>query len=175
MQRFFFRSLLFISCGLATGCGYHPAFSTVASERLGVVAGTVLVPDSGTLAAVIAGARSELERTGVLGPEATYPRLEVDVLRVDEVSSGVTAAGASPIARGMGVAVVGRGRVVREPGAAPESDTGDLRRTSFLAGDSDPRVDSTLYDAALRGAAERVGRDVAKAALGIPEPADESL
>jgi hypothetical protein len=43
-----------------------------------------------------------------------------------------------------------------------------------LTGDADPRVDSAVYDQAIRAAAERAGRAAARVAMGIPEPNDEA-
>ncbi len=79
-----------------------------------------------------------------------------------------------PLASGMSVAVTARGRVFRPGAAEPSLDSGDVRRAVQIAGDADPRVDSAAFDQALRSAAERVGRAVARVAIGIPEPADEA-
>src|SRR6185295_13499307 len=126
--------LLFISCGWCAGCGYRPAYGGEVTERLGVATGQVLVPDASAVQAVLAGARAELARAGALGDAGAFPRLSLDVLRVDELSSGIGNLGGSPVARGMAVAAVVRGRVLRAADAAAELDTGDLRRTAFVDG-----------------------------------------
>ena len=82
--------------------------------------------------------------------------------------------GTAPVAAGMSVAVTVRGRVFKAEAQEPELDTGDVRRAVQISGDADPRTDGAAYDLALRSAAERAGRAVARVALGIPEAADES-
>ena len=74
----------------------------------------------------------------------------------------------------MGIAVVVRARVFDEDSQEPALDTGDVRRAAQETGDPDPHADSAAYDVALRSAAERAGRAAARAALGIPEPVDET-
>jgi hypothetical protein len=98
----------------------------------------------------------------------------IDVLRVDEVSRAIHVEAGHPLAGGMSIAVVVRGRVFDRDSQEPTLDTGDVRRAVQETGDPDPHVDSAAYDAALRSAAERAGRAVARAALGIPEPVDEA-
>lgn len=174
-QVIFRASLLFITCGSFLGCGYRPAYGGGRTEQLGVAPGAVLIPDATAVQAALAGARSELARAGALGDAAAFPQLQLDVLRVDELSSGISAGAGAPVARGMGLAVVVRARLVRSPEAVPELDTGDIRRTAFVDGDPDLRADSALHDATLRSAAERAGRAAAHAILGAPEPGDELL
>jgi hypothetical protein len=101
-------------------------------------------------------------------------RLVIDLLRVDEVSRAIHVEAGRPAAGGMGIAVVVRARLFDQNSQEPVLDTGDVRRAVQEAGDQDPHVDSAAYDEALRSAAERAGRAVARAALGIPEPADEA-
>ena len=74
----------------------------------------------------------------------------------------------------MSIAVTVRGRIFQNENQEPRLDTGDVRRSVQLTGDSDPRADSAAYDVALRAAAERAGRAVGRLALGIPEPSDET-
>jgi hypothetical protein len=102
--------------------------------------------------------------------------LVVDILRLDESSRGVRLqeGNAQPTAGGMSIAVTARGRVFKAGAQDPQLDTGDVRRAVQISGDGDPRVDSVAHEEAVRDAAERAGRAVARAALGIPEPADEA-
>ena len=119
--------------------------------------------------------RSELAAAGLLASGAQYPRLVIDVLRVDELSRGIHVQAGQPRAAGMSIALTVRGRIFRAENQEPTLDTGDLRRAVQLSGDADPRADSAAYDTALRSAAERAGRAIARVALGIPEPNDEAL
>ena len=158
---------------LLTGCGYHAAYGQTAKERLSVQVGQVLVPEPLAVQAAASGVRSELAAAGLLANDAQFPRLLVDVLRIDEQSRGIYVEAGQPRAAGMSIAVTVRGRVLQAANQQPTLDTGDLRRSTQLSGDADPRADSAAYDAALRSAAERAGRAIARIALGIPEPNEE--
>jgi hypothetical protein len=158
----------------AVGCGYQAVYARPGSFHLSVGAGQILVPEVDAVQAALSGARAELAAAGRLAPASGYPRLAVDLLRVDEVSRGVHVQAGQPMASGMGVAVVVRGRVLLGPEQEATLDTGDVRRAVQLAGDADPRADSAVYDQAVRAAAERAGRAAARVAMGIPEPNDEA-
>ena len=160
-----------------SGCGYRAVYGTQRPEkRLAVIVGGQRVPSPGAVEAALSGARAELSAAGVLGSGEGYPRLELDILRVDEVGIGIAATPAGtrrlPTARGSGVAVVVRGLVYDRPGI-PARDSGDVRRAEYVAAGESIHVDSRTYDAAVRSAARRAGRAVARRVLGIPEPADE--
>jgi len=176
LHRLAFCSAVGLWVALATGCGYRTLYASSNPERFTVQVGQVLVPEVVAAQAAASGARAELSAAGRLSSDSGGPRLIVDVLRVDEASRGihVQPAGPQPQAAGMSVAVTVRGRVFQAGVQEPELDTGDVRRAVQVSGDSDPRADSAAYDEAVRDAAERAGRAVAKAALGIPEPADEA-
>ena len=133
----------------------------------------MLVPEPFAAQAAASGVRSELAAAALLANDDQFPRLVLDVLRVDELSRGIYVQAGQPRAAGMSIAVTVRGRVFQAENQEPHIDTGDLRRSSQVSGDSDPRADSAAYDSALRSAAERAGRAVARIALGIPEPNDE--
>lgn len=158
---------------LVSGCGYKPVYAAQGRDRFAVQIGQALVPDAVAIQAAASGARAELAVAGQLGTGGQFPRLVIDVLRVDEGSRGIHVGGGQPMASGMSVAVVVRARVFAQGSQEPTQDTGDLRRAVQLSGDADPRVDGGVYDQALRGAAERAGRAAARAVLGLPEPADE--
>lgn len=156
-------------------CGYQPLYApSTPSAAISVGVGQVLIPEPMAAQAALSGARSELARAGRLAAGDSFPRLAVDVLRVDEVSRGIHVKSGVPVAGGMGVAVVVRGRLLAAEAQEPELDTGDVRRAVALTGDADPRADSASFDQALRSAAERAGRATARIALGIPEPNDEA-
>ena len=135
--------------------------------------GQVLIPEPMAVQAAASGARSELASAGLLASGAQFPRLVVDVLRVDELSRGIHVQDGQPRAGGMSIALTVRGRIFAGENQEARLDSGDLRRSVQVSGDSDPRADSAAYDAALRTAAEHAGRAVARIALGIPEPNDD--
>lgn len=160
---------------LLSGCGYRSVYGQSARERFSVHVGQVLIPEPLAAQSAASGARSELAAAGLLASGAQYPRLVIDVLRVDELSRGIHVQAGQPRAAGMSIALTVRGRIFRAENQEPTLDTGDLRRAVQLSGDADPRADSAAYDTALRSAAERAGRAIARVALGIPEPNDEAL
>jgi hypothetical protein len=159
---------------LAAGCGYHSVYAQPSSQRLSVQLGQILIPEPLAAQSAAGGARSELAAAGLLGSDLEFPRLVIDVLRVDELSRAIHVEAGHPVAGGMSIAVVIRARVFAADGQEPTLDTGDIRRAVQETGDSDPHIDSAAYDVALRSAAERAGRAAARAALGIPEPGDEA-
>ena len=135
--------------------------------------GQVLIPDAVAAQAAASGVRSELAASGALASGTQFPRLVLDVLRVDELSRGIHVESGQPRAGGMSIALSVRGRVFDAENQEPRLDTGDVRRSVQMSGDADPRIDSAAYEEALRSAAERAGRAVARIALGIPEPNDD--
>ncbi len=139
-----------------------------------VQVGQVLIPESVVAEATAHAARAELAAAGVLSTGSNYPRLVIDVIRVDELSRGIYQENGQPRASGMSIAVVARGRLFDAEGQEPIVETGDVRRAVQVAGDADPRSDSAARDDALRAAAERAGQAIAKISLGLPEPADEA-
>ncbi len=169
-----FFALAGLWVALVAGCGYHSVYGHAASERLSVRIGQVLIPEVAAAQAAASGVRSELAAAGLLASGTQFPRLVLDVLRVDELSRGIQVQDGQPRASGMSIALTVRARVIQGENQEPRLDTGDVRRSVQLSGDSDPRTDSNAYDVALRAAAERAGRAVARMALGIPEPNDES-
>ncbi len=173
-QRLDFCWALGLWATLAFGCGYRSVFPRTDERAFAVQIGQNLIPEPLVAETAAHAARAELAAAGALAEGSTYPRLVVDVLRVDELSRGVYKQGDQPRAGGMSIAVVVRGRIFEAQGQEPSADSGDVRRAAQLAGDAEPRADSTARDDALREAAERAGIAVAKIALGRPEPEDEA-
>jgi hypothetical protein len=160
---------------LAVGCGYQPLRSfPVAPGELFVTSGGAQVPDITLSADAVYGAQLALAREAQLG-KGPYPRLEVEVVRVDERSSGVRAFEGRPSARGVSLGLLGRARVLDAPGAAPRFDTGDVRVAADVAAEADPRVDTLRRDDALRALARRLGETLVGRVLGLPTPLDERL
>jgi hypothetical protein len=161
---------------LLGGCGYAPAYDgSRPKQRLAVVAAPHAIPQVSVLHEVMAGAREELSRAGVLTPGSGHPRLVVQVLRVDESSSGVAAVADVPLARGSTVGVVGRAWVEEGPGQEPARDSGDLRRVEWISSGATASDDASRHNAALNNAGRRLGRALARRVLGEPEPAVEPM
>jgi hypothetical protein len=128
---------------------------------------------------VAAGVRDELARARVLLPGDGWPRLEIEVLTADEASVGIIAVGDAPQARGLGAGLTARAWLSRAPDAPLERDTGDRRAEVTVAADavdgtSDPKWAGLERAAALRAAARRLGRELARHVEGLPALMDES-
>jgi hypothetical protein len=166
------------------GCGYQAAYADGAGGRLHVKVVRSLVADAVAADEVAAGVRDELARGGWLEAGERYPRVEIEVLRADEASEGVTATGGVPVARATDVGVVARAWMVRAAGADPEHDTGDVRAEDTVAVDEaaspagfvrDPTADSLHHTDAVRAAARRLGRMLAARLLGAPGASEEGV
>jgi hypothetical protein len=118
-----------------------------------------------------AGLRSELGPAGALGEG--FPRVVVEILRVDERSTGVHASSAGgPLARGSEIVVVGRAQVLERADAAPSRDTGDMSRAAQFAAGTTASADAASRERAVRDAARSLGKALGRAVLGLPEPLD---
>ena len=159
---------------LTLSCGYRSEQAIAEASLLCVRAAPPKVPDASAIEGVLDGAREELSRHDSLG--SSYPCLVVEVLRIDETGTGVSAGAGSaqPFARGVSLSVVARGWVEQSPAGAPSRDTGDVRRTARAAVVPEGAADSIRHGDELRAAGERVGRALAARVLGLPEPADEA-
>jgi hypothetical protein len=136
-----------------------------------VVTGRVATSSFEAVQAAAAGVRSELGPAGALG--SGFPRVVVEVLRVDERSLGVRSMGnTAPLARGSEIAVVGRAYVLERADAAPVHDTGDVSRSAQFAAGTTPTADAASRSRAVRDAARSLGKALGRALLGLPEPAD---
>jgi hypothetical protein len=164
------------------GCGYRPVYGSAASARIHVKVVRALIADAVAADAVAAGMRDELARDGLLASGDGYPRAEIEVLQAVDSSEGIAASGGVPAARATRVAVVARAWVVTAPGADPADDTGDVRGDQVIAIDPasangagiDPRA-TVFHDAdAVRAAARRVGRTLARKVAGEPAAGDEA-
>jgi hypothetical protein len=161
-------------------CGYHALYAEPEGERLHVALARSLVAEAAAADEVLSGAREQLAKEGALASGDGYPRLEIEVLRADESSEGVSALGGAPLARGTEVGLVARAWIVRAKDAPPERDTGDVHAMDVVAldtqkGQLDPRADALHHSDALRAVARRVGRRLALRVLGFPVPSDEGI
>jgi hypothetical protein len=154
---------------LVTGCGYRPVYGGDPSERYAVVPARYATAHFEAVQATAAGVRSELQAAEALG--GGYPQVVVEVLRVDERSTGVRSMGNSgPLARGTEIIVVGRAQVIPRAGEAPSSDTGDMSRAAHFAAGASPTANAAARSRAVRDAARSLGRALGRAILGLPEP-----
>ena len=150
-------------------CGYHAVHGGEARERLRPSLGTIAIADAVAADEVLAGAREELARENALGG-AGDPELRIEVTRIDESADSISASGGAPSARGLTVAVVGRGLVEEQN---QTRDTGDMRASVTRATPGDSRSDLFAHDDAVRAAAHRLGRKIALRALGEPVASED--
>jgi hypothetical protein len=165
-----------------SGCGYHAAYG--GEDRplraLTVGAAPARAADIGALSALLAGARRELSRQSALRGGSGYPRLVVELVRIDEVAAGIAALpgpdGASaPLARASAIGVTARAWVEERTGAPRSRDTADVRRVETVMQGSDALAGMVAYEEASRAAASRVGEALARRALGIVEPSVDPM
>jgi hypothetical protein len=181
---------------LLTACGYHAVYGGD-TERLHVVLKRSLVPDAVATDEVVSGVREALAREGALAAGDAYPRIEVEVLREDEMSEGIAAPVASPAspatplppgapinagprARATEVGLVARACLVRAAGGPCERDTGDVRAMDLAASDLSMGVPDVMSDAfhhrdAMRDVGKRLGSRLAAHMLGHPTASDEAV
>ena len=153
----------------STACGYRPVYGGSEARRYEVVAGHYATSSFEAVQAALGGVRSELGAAEVLG--TGFPRVVVEVLRVDERSIGVGSTGNDgPLARGSEVVVVGRAQVFESASAAASIDTGDISRSAQFASGATPTADATARARAVRDAARAVGKALGRAVLGLPVP-----
>src|SRR4029077_18647847 len=96
---------------LLAACGYRPLYGGAQGEEGFSVAGiSPLAADASVVAEVEAGVRAGLARAALLRGGGGYPRVVVEVLRIDAQSEGIAAVpgGARPPEVG-GVPVAGAG------------------------------------------------------------------
>jgi hypothetical protein len=153
------------------GCGYQPVYGGAGATRYEVVKGRAATSSFEAIDAAAAGVRSELGAAEALG--SGFPRVVVEIVRIDERSIGVRSMGnGAPLARGSEIVVVARARVLERADAAPSRDSGDMSRAAQFASGTSPSADAAARSRAVRDAARSVGRALARALLGLPEPAD---
>ena len=161
-----------------SACGYQPVHGAAGAKHLSVVLSASKVPDAVASDEVLAGVREELARAGALASGASYPRCEVEVLRMDESAEGIAALPAEgaplvPQARATRVGLLARAWIVESAGAERERDTGDVRTFETVATAPDARGATFRHSDALRAAGRRLGRRLASRIMGLPSPGDE--
>lgn len=163
------------------GCGYEPVYGAGRPEvRLSVAAAPYATPYVAAVQAAVTGVRRSLSGAGVLRPGGGFPRVVVEVVRVDERASGLQAtelAGGErvPLGRGSAVGVVGRAWVEEADKGPRTRDTGDVRRVEYYASAGDPRLEQIEHEQAVRAAAHALGQALGRRILGDPETTLEPL
>ena len=153
------------------GCGYRAAYGGAEARRYQVVAGHYATSSFEAVQAAVGGVRSELGAAEALG--SGFPRVVVEVLRVDERSIGVgSTSNGVPLARGSEIVVVGRAQVFESESATASSDSGDISRAAQYASGATPSADANARAQAVRDAARAVGKALGRAVLGLPVPAE---
>jgi len=176
-----------------SSCGYRPLYGGGRDESFSVVGISPLVADVSVVAEVEAGVRAGLARTGQLGRGGGYPRVVVEVLRIDTASEGIAAvpggmrptqvgglplpAGGplSPLARGTRVGVLARAWIERSEGGTRERETGDLRAVDVMQAETDATLEALHLDDTSRAAARRLGGRLARRVLGEPDAPDDGM
>lgn len=171
-------TLLSLSVSPLFSCGYEPVHGALSpSTTLSVVLATQRAPHLRTATQVGAAIRRELSRHHLVAGGEGYPRVEYEVLRVDERSAAISQVNelSPPLARGSAISVVVRAWVVEAPGGPRTRDTGDIRRVARFATQSSAGASREQYEAAISAAASRAGEAAAKRVLGEPVPADQAF
>ena len=173
--------IVFLATGGFLGCGYEPVYSTERPEvRLSVQAAPYGAPHVEAVAATGSGVRRSLSVAGVLEPGDGYPRVVVEVVRVDERAAGMIAEESAdgvdrPSGRAASLGVVGRAWVEEVERGPHTRDTGDVRRTATYAVGATGVAEQPRYEIALRSAAHALGQALGRRILGEPETTLEPL
>lgn len=154
-----------------SGCGYHAVHGGGETRPpLRVVLAHADVADGECAEATLLGVRDALSAQGLLAPGTGYPRIEVDVLRIDHAAHAI-GSGIQPRATQLRVSVLGRARITTGVGQVAE-DTGDVRAGVGYAPQSG--ASEILADAdATRAAGRRLGKMLGERILGIPTVSED--
>lgn len=173
-----YRLAVALALAVLSACGYRPLYGgegPARGESFGVVGAPPLVADGAVVSEVEAGVRSGLARAGRLASGDAYPRVVVEVVRIDNESEGIAAVAGTPLARGTRVGITARAWIERSAGADHERDTGDLRAVDVMAVEGDARLEALRWADASRASARRLGGRLARALLGEPVAADDGM
>jgi hypothetical protein len=157
---------------LVAHCGYHAVYGEGAEEKLHVRLSRAPVADAAAADEVVSGAREQLAREGALASGDGFPRLEIEVVRIDETSAGVLSDGTQPHASGTWRAVVARAWIVEREGADRTRDTGDVQTEDLAAVQGTAVADQLAATDGARALARRLGRRIALRVLGHPTSSD---
>lgn len=170
-----------LAIALMGACGYRSANDggDAGDVAYSLSAAPARAPYLDALAAALAGARAELGREGALQAGTAYPRVVLELVRVDELAAGIAAAergGATvPLARGSAVGVTARAWVEERAGAPPARDSGDVRRVETVAQGDGVLAGTVAQAEAVRSAARQAGSAAVRRVLGRVEPGTEPM
>ena len=155
---------------LLVSCGYRPLYGGPSPRALHVHLSRANVADAVVATEVERGVREALSREGALLAGEGYPRLDIEVLRIDETSEGEAATPfLTPQARGTRLGVLARAYVEAREGAPSEADTGDMRASELVTSPvGDPKAELFGREDTLRAVARRLGQKLVARALGHP-------
>lgn len=154
------------------GCGYHAVYADGAEEKLHVKLSRAPIADAVAADEVLSGAREQLAREGALASGDGFPRLEIEVVRIDETAAGVLSDGTLPHASGTWRAVVARAWIVDREGAERTRDTGDMQTEDLASVQATAPADQLAANDGARALAHRLGRRIALRVLGHPASSD---
>lgn len=129
---------------------------------------TTNIPDVVASDEVLAGLRDELAKANALATGESYPRCEVEILRMDEGSEGISSVAGQPAARATRSGVVARAWIIRSKGGPRERDTGDVRSVDTTSVAPDARTATFQQLDTLRAAARKTGHRIGTRILGLP-------
>jgi hypothetical protein len=173
LHRSVLRAVLVLAAPSA--CGYHSALDRPPERRLAVVAAPFATPHAEAVQEVLNGVREELARAEALGSSG-FPRVVVEVVRVDELPAGIQAPGGeTPLGRGASLGVTARAWVEEREGSPAGLDTGDIRRVETVGQGADSVASGLAAIDAIRASARRVGRALALRILRMPEASIEPM
>jgi hypothetical protein len=154
------------------GCGYRPLHASALAtegERLAVLVVSSHVTPTSAADEVAGGVREALSESGALRSGTGYPRVEVEVVRIDQESDAIADLGGAPRARAVRVGVVARAWIKRAASEPATGDTGDVRAFSVVAADAVPALGSELVlERAARASGRRAGLRLGARLLGHP-------
>lgn len=166
-----------IVLALLSGCSYRSIYAeSPGKQTLSVGTPKSRVAYLAAAVGAVDGLRAELSARAAYNCSDGYPRVELEVLRIDEHPLGILVApGGVPLARGSRISVTAQAWVVEQPGAEPTRRSGDLRRSAAYGHAPAAAADSVEREKALRGAARALGQALAARILGLPVATDDAL
>jgi hypothetical protein len=158
-----------VCCAVLSACGYVPVHTVHAeSEKLAVAIVSVQAGDAGTLEALRSGVTQGLTERGMLRAGSDYPRVEVELVRIDRMAEGAAASPGSTgaLARAFRVVVTGRAWVAKDKDTHVD-ETGELREDVVRAAEQGQSEALADIDS-VRFVSQALGRKLARKIQGEP-------
>lgn len=141
-------------------CGYAPL--RAAEAAMSVRAGRSTVAEPRVLTEATEGARRALIREGAHDPASSHV-LVIDVVRLDEATSGLARGARGVAGRGTTLSLVGRARVL------PSGfETGEIEVADESGGEADALLDAARRAEVAIALGRRLGAALALTILGLP-------